>query len=259
MSIPLYQRARELALRPPLKAVLKEIAFVAYDDGRCPPYSVGTIAAWTGLSRRAVGLLLEELRRAGYLKRLTDLIRGRGRPAEYRIVVDRLESAQPVRTNDDESAQEVRTIGGESAQPAQESAHPTAESAQPTAESAHPVRTLDIDKSKRKNKQPAARSLDKFTLPGWIPPKTWDDYEEMRKKIRRPMTDAARQLVVGSLTNLRDAGHSPKAVLEQSISNSWQAVYPPKENGSGRQNRGQQNQDSNLAALKQYKASLVDQ
>ena len=149
MSVPLYRRAREASLRAPLKAVLKELAFVAYDDGTCPAYSVATIAAWTGLSRRSVGLLVDELMSSGYLTRITGLRRGRGLPAQYRIVAERLpelqESAQQVRTKHMESANPVRTNGSESANPATKSAHPTHESANPTTKSANPVRTLDID------------------------------------------------------------------------------------------------------------------
>ena len=70
-----------------------------------------------------------------------------------------------------------------------------------------------------------ARARD-FVLPDWIDSETWDAFEEMRRKIKRPLTDRARQLTLGKLSELRAQGHASKAVLEQSILNSWQGVFP---------------------------------
>lgn len=65
-----------------------------------------------------------------------------------------------------------------------------------------------------------------FVLPSWIPREAWDEYEIMRKKIRKPMTDKARTLAIAELENLRNAGHDPEMVLNQSVLNSWQGLFP---------------------------------
>ena len=84
---------------------------------------------------------------------------------------------------------------------------------------------LQLQKHKEESKPKAASA---FAIPDWIPQEEWQAFEEMRRKIRKPMTDKARSLIVTSLYTLRSHGHSPKQVLEQSIRNGWQDVYELK-------------------------------
>jgi hypothetical protein len=65
-------------------------------------------------------------------------------------------------------------------------------------------------------------------LPTWIDSNLWHDYLEMRKKIRKPATLRAQELVIKKLDELRAEGQDPNRVLEQSIENSWQGVFPLK-------------------------------
>jgi hypothetical protein len=67
-----------------------------------------------------------------------------------------------------------------------------------------------------------------FVIPEWIESKVWNGYEEMRKKIRKPMTDNARDLCVKKLASLKRAGHDPTDVLNEAILNSWQGIFAPK-------------------------------
>lgn len=51
-------------------------------------------------------------------------------------------------------------------------------------------------------------------------------FEEMRKRIKKPMTQRARELLLGNLKKLSsDEGEQVK-ILEQSILKGWQDVYP---------------------------------
>lgn len=81
--------------------------------------------------------------------------------------------------------------------------------------------------------EPKTKAASAFAVPDWIPQEEWQSFEEMRRKIRKPMTDKARSLIVTSLHKLRSLGHSPKLVLEQSIRNSWQDVYELKGDSHG--------------------------
>lgn len=54
------------------------------------------------------------------------------------------------------------------------------------------------------------------------------DFEKMRKSIKKPMTDRAKQLLVTKLKN-EFPPEQWKSVLEQSIVKCWQDVYPLKE------------------------------
>jgi hypothetical protein len=72
-----------------------------------------------------------------------------------------------------------------------------------------------------------------FTLPDWIPRKPWDDFEAMRKKNRKPMTDRARELAVIQLEKLRREGNPPGEVLNQSVLCGYQGLFAVKANGNG--------------------------
>lgn len=66
-----------------------------------------------------------------------------------------------------------------------------------------------------------------FELPEWVDRTTWEDFEFMRNKLRKPLTDAARRLAVKKLLQIwQQHGHAPKEVLEQSILNGWQGLWP---------------------------------
>ena len=54
------------------------------------------------------------------------------------------------------------------------------------------------------------------------------DFEKMRRSIRKPMTDRAKQLLVTKLKN-EFPPEQWKSVLEQSIVKCWRDVYPLKE------------------------------
>lgn len=54
------------------------------------------------------------------------------------------------------------------------------------------------------------------------------DFEKMRRSIKKPMTDRAKQLLVTKLKN-EFPPEQWKSVLEQSIVKCWQDVYPLKE------------------------------
>ena len=60
--------------------------------------------------------------------------------------------------------------------------------------------------------------------------KAFTDYVAMRKKIKKPMTDRAVDIAIKKLNEL-SGGDNDMAVriLEQSIMNSWQGLFPLKE------------------------------
>lgn len=71
-----------------------------------------------------------------------------------------------------------------------------------------------------------------FTLPPIIRPEVWAGFEDMRKRIRKPMTDNARKLIIGKLKRL---GGDPNIILEESTMNGWAGVFPLKEQDKIRQ------------------------
>ncbi|AZR93912.1 hypothetical protein BBB39_09120 [Bordetella trematum] len=74
-----------------------------------------------------------------------------------------------------------------------------------------------------------------WSLPDWIPAEPWRQFEEMRRKKKKPMTDAARKLAVTKLDGLRADGHDVAVTIEQSILHAWDTFYAPKSAGSASQ------------------------
>ena len=56
------------------------------------------------------------------------------------------------------------------------------------------------------------------------------DFEKMRKIINKPLTDRAKQMVLTKLNSLAKDEPTKIKILENSIVNNWQDVYPLKEN-----------------------------
>lgn len=66
-------------------------------------------------------------------------------------------------------------------------------------------------------------------LPDWVPTEEWDEFRQMRTRMRAPMTPKAEQLAIKQLDRLRQAGADAKAVVEQSILRGWKSFYPLKD------------------------------
>jgi len=66
---------------------------------------------------------------------------------------------------------------------------------------------------------------------------TIEDFKTMRKKIKKPMTEKAEELLIKALHRLSDKEEEQIAILNQSIMNSWQGVFPLKENYNVRNNK----------------------
>ena len=60
--------------------------------------------------------------------------------------------------------------------------------------------------------------------------KTFSDFREMRKKIKKPMTDRAITLLLNKLERLSADPAEQVRILEQSIINCWQDIYEIKGN-----------------------------
>ena len=71
-------------------------------------------------------------------------------------------------------------------------------------------------------------------LPEWIPQNTFQEYLEMRRKIRKPLLEKSFPRFFSHLKKLCDTTRaSPEQLLDQSIINSWQGIFPLKVGGNG--------------------------
>lgn len=80
-------------------------------------------------------------------------------------------------------------------------------------------------------KEPGKEGARAGALPEWVPQAQWSAFVDMRKRIRKPLTDRAIDLAVGELDKLRKQGHDPARVLDQSILNCWQGLFAVRNRG----------------------------
>lgn len=89
-------------------------------------------------------------------------------------------------------------------------------------------------KGKERNKDSAGgmsedEKQNKNNLPHWIKTESWEAFIEMRKKIKKPMTDHAKNLAIAKLGRFLAEGYDPNAILDNSVLHDWQGLFPPKE------------------------------
>lgn len=104
-----------------------------------------------------------------------------------------------------------------------------------------PHHTTPLNPTPQKTRSKAKAGASAFVLPEWIDVKVWADFEEMRQKIGKKLTDGARQRIVDKLGGWRAGGHTPDLILGASIENGWAGVWQPKSffggNGNGSADR----------------------
>ena len=74
------------------------------------------------------------------------------------------------------------------------------------------------------------RPKEILILPEWLPESAWSDFIEFRKSIpRSPFNLQAQKLALRKLEELREQGHDPVEVINQSILNGWKGLFPLKQ------------------------------
>lgn len=104
-----------------------------------------------------------------------------------------------------------------------------------------------------KGKKSEVKKFDplKATLPVCVNYEKWCDFVEMRKQIKKPLTERAVNLI---LNKLMDFGETANASLEQSIASGWSSVYPLKQNTGYQQSTPQSRQTPSMADYMQREA-----
>lgn len=86
----------------------------------------------------------------------------------------------------------------------------------------------------------------KATLPTNVNFNIWSDFVEMRKQIKKPLTERATTLIINKLIEFGINGNSS---LEQSIASGWSSVFPVKQNIMFNQQPQQNNRMSEIQQL----------
>ncbi|WP_267395549.1 MULTISPECIES: hypothetical protein [unclassified Sphingomonas] len=220
----------------PEQSVLMVLAIMADKRAQCWPGINGPmgLTAKTKLSERAVQNAVKALTSAGHLTR--DERPGKG----VLYTVHPRTSCAPAH---DAPVQEMRPAGDA-----------------PTPAPPAPKQPRTTTSSKTSSSPKSAGKPAAFALPADIPADEWADFENMRRSIRKPMTDAARHKAIARLRLLAEDGHPPGTVLSHSTLNNYQGLIPPKDhrNAEHRTDRGPANRqvDGFTSGLRRASANL---
>lgn len=86
-------------------------------------------------------------------------------------------------------------------------------------------------------------------LPDWIPNQSWEAFKEMRVGLRFPLKGRAEGMAISELSRLRDQGHDPGNVLDQSTRCGYRGLFPIKQEFANGSARKPTNLDKNLNVL----------
>jgi hypothetical protein len=236
LSVKALSIVFDATIRPPTNKLLAAVLADWCDDrgGSLFP-SMARIAEKVGISRSQAQRIVHGFVSEGLLSVVANA--GGGKPGvtpHYRLHLERIEALQGTgRTGATGSTSATGSVDATGRIGAVEGSHGHTEGVAPTHETGSADATLTtsdtseiLQRSQRGRRLACAAAV--ADLPDWIPQDTWHDFEQMRKSMRKPMTQAASRLIVKKLEELREEGHEPQRVLEQSIQNSWVGVFPLK-------------------------------
>lgn len=187
--------------------LLLALADMADDDGICWP-AMATVADRARMSERNARRVVRRLEDAGWL--VTDGQRGRHNTNRYRVTKPDEMSAKSDIKPDTTSAR-TKCPPGQN----EHENRTTATQKPDTAMSAEPSRTI---------KEPSDKSLVREALRSVLSERAADDFIAHRKALKKPLTLRAAQLIAGDLISHPD----PDGVVNASIKNGWQGVFPEK-------------------------------
>lgn len=184
--------------------VLLALADFANDEGECWPSMVG-VAQKARMTERGAQKIVRRLEEDGWLK--IDTGGGRGGKNRYRILAQNPEQETP------------NTKRGMEEKP-RTAEHKPRTGVQETPNGGSPEPSVTI-------KEPSVKGRAREILASVIGEKAADDLIAHRRALKKPLTERAAELIAGRLVGCRD----PVAVVNQSIMNGWQGVFPEKISG----------------------------
>lgn len=192
------------------------IADHAHDDGSSVRPSVRHLAEKTRQSERAVQYQLRNMEADGWLELVGHATGGRNTPREYRI------NPAWVKGADFAPRGKGATDGVKGCNLEHERVQPDVIKGA-TAIAPEPLNHQGTIEP------PAARKRalpgEDYPTPEWVPRDAWLGWLEVRHKKKAPATDRALRTAMNTLTDLRDQGEDPAAVLDQSTGRGWTGLF----------------------------------
>lgn len=104
----------------------------------------------------------------------------------------------------------------------------TQERARSDSESESEADTESEPEEEPPNPLRASGAPRRFAPPDWVPADAWRAFEQHRQRMRKPLTDHARTLIVRKLEDLQSRGHDPRQLIDTAIERGWQTVFEPR-------------------------------
>lgn len=103
---------------------------------------------------------------------------------------------------------------------------------------------------------PGERDAPAVALPNWLALADWEAFVKHRKRLKAPMSDEAQVRAIAQLSRLRDDGHEPSAVIDQSIVSSWKGLFGLNRRRSPKLSKQAELEARNAEAGRQAKALI---
>ena len=212
---------------PPCKGgdllCLLAIADNADDLGYAWP-SIQTIARKAAMSERGAQKCVAKLVNAGLVT--VEIGGGRGKSNAYQITTNGIGETLEHKNPEQYSPNTVHPLGG--INPERCDINPEQSDTKPRT----PVHPNSQEPSIEPSESPLTPQEILETV---LRPKTARDFIASRKAMKKPVTDVAAERIVSKLENCPD----PDAVVDESIANGWQGVFPERSKPNGRQSERQ--------------------
>ncbi len=211
MSVKLMWSAMTVkAGSPTAKLILLKLADNANDKGECWP-SLKNIAEHCEVSQKTVITNIKKLEDLGYVKKI-NRFNDKGKTSNL-YVITITEGAQVEGNSSSEPCEKTSTTHVKKRkEPSENTSTTPCENTSHESVIIEPVITESVIETIEREKIVSLESLNAFV--------------SYRKKIKKPMTTHAVELLVAKLGGLRVDGHSPQELINDAIMNGWQSVYP---------------------------------
>lgn len=85
---------------------------------------------------------------------------------------------------------------------------------------------LLLKKEEQDKPLPLKKAKPVIEYPDWLDIDLWKQFLDNRKKLRKPATDRAQNLLIKELRKLMDCGEDQRRVLEKAIMNGYSGLFP---------------------------------
>lgn len=202
-------------LKPMEKILYTEITALSNKEGYC--YATNSyFANLYEVHKNTVSSWINNLEKQGYIKTVLIYKKGRKEIEERRIYIN-TKNALPINENIDTYQQkDCDPINKKIDTPINKKVEDNNTSINNTR--------LILNNSIKESKKEKIGKLEEAI----------EDFEKMRKSIKKPLTERAKKILLLKLNELSNNDEELAIkILEQSILNSWQSIYELKEGGTG--------------------------